>query len=43
MFRKFFLTTVVGLVALTVSAKQGDGVDLDPEEKLVCVVVGRSG
>jgi hypothetical protein len=39
MFRKFFLMTVVGLVALTASAKQGDGVDLDPEEKLVGVGV----
>ena len=38
MFRKVFFMTIVGLVALTASAKQGDGVDLDPEEKLVCVV-----
>ena len=48
MFRKVFFMTIVGLVALTASAKQGDGVDLDPEEKLVSVVwwwgcVGKEG
>lgn len=48
MFRRFFIMTVVGLVALTASAKQGDGIDLDPEEKLVrlavvVVVVGEEG
>lgn len=38
MSRKVFFMAVVGLVALTASAKQGDGVDLDPEEKVVSVV-----
>ncbi|GAB5029510.1 fk506-binding protein 2 [Nannochloropsis oceanica] len=34
MYRKVFFITIVALVALTASAKQGDGVDLDPEEKV---------
>jgi len=38
MYRKVFFMTIVALVALTASAKQGDGVDLDPEEKVVSVV-----
>lgn len=35
MLRRLFFLTLSAVVVLTASAKEGDGVDLDPNEKLV--------